>query len=564
MRPDMDNAFENAKQFLSTNTPSSGISTRKVLPILLAVFLVSTALYFWKLGTPAVTDTDEATHAMVTREMRERGDVLTLHFLGKEYFRKPPFAFWLRAGAEGVFGETEFALRFFSAVAGVGTAVLIALWAWELTRKRLPALIGGVLFPLLPITHIHTFHNGDTDGILLGLLTITAYVFWKSLNRPRFLMVASALLGLAFLTKSVAILPLILACGFTLLILRQWPYSLRTILGAAGTFLIVALPWHIHQFLTHRQAFWDDYVGYHILQRTAERIEASSKTRGFFWYFKAGEKGMFPWSWLVIPALAFFVARMREAVRTRTGELLLFLWGLATFLLYSAAATKLDWYIAPAYIPWTILLAIVISTAFDAFPRWMRWLLAITFAVFLVRIIYLARIGVTAAFPFASYGLRTAVVALAALGLVCAIASFLFARRARVPLLRILAPCALIVFLISGGQTWIEYSNTLAGESPFRVFRQTIEATAPTANIYLFDLTFYPRPATRWYLVDEVDSPRLIALKEDMDALAHVIANDPGSFVMVKDSWTFAPEIATRLTKISSYDDLILYRIAPL
>lgn len=549
-----------------TNIPSSVAPTHPrsgtILPILLLVFLFSATLSFWKLGAHAVTDTDEATHAMVTREMRERGDALTLHLLGKEYFRKPPFAFWLRAGAEGMFGETEFALRFFSAVSGVATALLIAWWAWELTRRRVPALIGGVLFPLLPITHIHTFRNGDTDGILLGLLTITAYVFWKSLKRPRLLIVAAAVLGFAFLTKSVAILPLLIACGLTLLILRQWPYSLKTVLGAIGALLVVALPWHIHQFITHRQAFWDDYVGYHILQRTSERIEASSKTRGLLWYFKAGEKGMFPWSWLVIPTLAVFVARLRSSLRSHTGELLLFLWGLATFVLYSLAATKLDWYIAPAYIPWTILLAIVIASAFDSFPRWARWFFSLTFVLFLARIVYLARIGVTAAFPFASYGLRTAVVALAALGLVSVIASFLFTRRARLPLARILAPCALLVFLISGWQTWVEYERTLAGESPFRVFRQTIDAIAPAANIYLFDLTFYPRPATRWYLVDEVDSPRLIALKEDMDALARTVADDPGSFVMAKDSWTFAPEVAGRLTQVSSFNDLLLYRIS--
>ena len=548
-----------------TNTSRSVTYPRShvgvILPILLAVFLFSATLYFWKLGTHAVTDTDEATHAMVTREMRERNDPLTLHFLGKEYFRKPPFAFWLRAGAEGIFGETEFALRFFSAVSGVATSVLLAWWAWGLTRKRLPALIGGLLFPLLPVTHIHTFRNGDTDGVLLGLLTVTAYLFWKSLTRPRLLIVAGAILGLAFLTKSVAVLPLLIACGLTLLILRQWPYPVRTVLGAAGALLVVALPWHIHQFLTHRQAFWDDYVGYHILQRTAERIEASSKTRGLLWYFKAGEKGMFPWSWLVIPTLALFVVRIRATLRSHTGELLLFLWGLTTFVLYSLAATKLDWYIAPAYIPWTMLLAVAIATAFDSFPRWARWLFALTFVVFLARSIYLARIGVTAAFPFASFGLRTAVAALAVLGVVCALVSFFFARRVRLPLSRVLAPCALIVFLISGWQTWIEYEGTLAGESPFRVFRQTIDATAPTENIYLFDLTFYPRPATRWYLVNEVDSPRLIALKEDVNALARVVVDDPKSFVMAKDSWAFAPEIMARLTKVSSFDDLILYQI---
>ena len=172
-----------------TNTSRSVTYPRShvgvILPILLAVLLFSATLYFWKLGTHAVTDTDEATHAMVTREMRERNDPLTLHFLGKEYFRKPPFAFWLRAGAEGIFGETEFALRFFSAVSGVAGLLI----AYFVARSRVPGRGALDFVASLPLA---------IPGTVVGLGFAIAF------NRPPFLLTGTALIIVAaFVVRSI-------------------------------------------------------------------------------------------------------------------------------------------------------------------------------------------------------------------------------------------------------------------------------------------------------------------------------------------------------------------------
>ncbi|MBI4414652.1 MAG: glycosyltransferase family 39 protein, partial [Candidatus Kerfeldbacteria bacterium] len=381
-----------------------GIAVMMAIVVVFAIFA-----YFWRLGSFAVTDTDEATHAMVTRSIVEDGNILTLQLLGKDYFRKPPLAFWLRAGAMMVFGQTEFALRFFSAVAGVGTALVITLWAWQFTRRKPAALLAGLLFPLFPITHIHTFRHGDTDGVLIFLLTLSAYFLWRSLQRPSHLYWAAVVLGLATMTKSAAMLVLPAAFVATLIVTRSWPYRLKHILVALGLFVVVTAPWHIYEVARNGGGFVQDYLGYHIVDRTISPITASSHDRGPLWYLKAGEKGMYPWSWLVIPAAALALTRFRRKREETQTQTFLLVWSFGTVLLYSLAVTKLDWYIAAAYPAFALLIAQYVAALLSSTqPPWLHWLSLLTLAGLFLRALQLFHGGVLTAFPFAHAGWRLA------------------------------------------------------------------------------------------------------------------------------------------------------------
>ncbi|MEP6903477.1 MAG: glycosyltransferase family 39 protein [Actinomycetota bacterium] len=87
--------------------------------------LVIVAVYFIGLGVPLLGP-DEPRYAQVAREMFERGDFVTPTLGGFDWFEKPALLYWLEIISYKIFGVSEFAARFGSAVFGLGT--ILSLW----------------------------------------------------------------------------------------------------------------------------------------------------------------------------------------------------------------------------------------------------------------------------------------------------------------------------------------------------------------------------------------------------------------------------------------------------
>ena len=69
---------------------------------------------------------DEPRYAQVAREMFERGDWITPTLGGFDWFEKPALFYWLQITSYKIFGVSEFAARFGSAIFGFGT--IFSLW----------------------------------------------------------------------------------------------------------------------------------------------------------------------------------------------------------------------------------------------------------------------------------------------------------------------------------------------------------------------------------------------------------------------------------------------------
>ncbi len=95
----------------------------KIIWIAFAVLIVF--IYFFGLSMPLVGP-DEPRYAQVAREMFERGDWITPTLGGFTWFEKPALLYWLEIISYKIFGITEFAARFGSAIFGLGT--ILSLW----------------------------------------------------------------------------------------------------------------------------------------------------------------------------------------------------------------------------------------------------------------------------------------------------------------------------------------------------------------------------------------------------------------------------------------------------
>lgn len=113
------------------------------------IALAATVVFFTNLGATRLWDMDEALHAACAREMFQRGDWVVPCFNGNWFFDKPPLMFWCMISGFECFGVTEFAARFWSALFGIGTALLtyhlgrllfraeVGLWAGLITASTI-------------------------------------------------------------------------------------------------------------------------------------------------------------------------------------------------------------------------------------------------------------------------------------------------------------------------------------------------------------------------------------------------------------------------------------------
>lgn len=353
----------------------------------LIILLVSFPFIFWGIGSISLLDPDEGMYGAIAREMAEKGDWITPHFNGVRYLEKPPLYFWLTAIVTGLFGPTEWAVRLWSSLPTLGTAIL----CWQIGRL----LYGGrtgLLSAIIFVTSIGVFRYARvaaTDSLLVFSVTLSLYGFVRTL------------LNTARMVKRPWIGPLLFYLGLVLGVLSKGMVGLFLPLVIAGLylwfsgervtpremhlkwgillFLVLTAPWHVLaawknpgffvfyvidnqflRFLSHR-AFIEDDV-------PVSTVAFVGLT--FIWFF--------PWS-------LFLLATLRQGFPDRRSvsppqerlRLLVGLWALAVIGFFSLSSSTLEHYILPALPPLSLMVGALWAEAVGAPKplRSLKWLL---------------------------------------------------------------------------------------------------------------------------------------------------------------------------------------------
>src|SRR5574340_1070244 len=82
---------------------------RRFYPLVLLT--LSLVLYLGTASWPALLDDADASHALVAREMLQRGDFVVMFLNGIRYLQKAPLHYWMVAADYALLGPTEFAGR---------------------------------------------------------------------------------------------------------------------------------------------------------------------------------------------------------------------------------------------------------------------------------------------------------------------------------------------------------------------------------------------------------------------------------------------------------------------
>ena len=329
--------------------------------ILLILLIVSSTLFFFRLGTPGLFDADEPAYAQAAREMLEAGDWITPHFNGLPRFDKPILFYWLITLSYRAFGQTEFAVRFWSALAAVILVLIIARAARRWFGPHAD-LLAGLAFTTNLLTALLA-RAAVTDMLLTLFVTLAILAGVEALQVPAsgkgWATMGWAAMGLAVLVKGPIglLIPAMVLIG-TLWIFRELRSGLTRLLPWQGLtlFAAITLPWYLLVLAADGWAFVQGFVIKHHIARFTGVI--SSHGGPLWFYFPVVLVGFFPWSGFLPRAiwLACAVAHGRKACE-RADRLLVACacWVTGVFIFFSFAGTKLPSYIFPAFPPLALL-----------------------------------------------------------------------------------------------------------------------------------------------------------------------------------------------------------------
>jgi 4-amino-4-deoxy-L-arabinose transferase-like glycosyltransferase len=322
---------------------------------LLLLLLLMSIVFFYRLGSYPLFDLDEPRYAEAAREMLERGNWVTPYFNYELRFDKPVFFYWLIAMAYQWFGLSEFSARFFSAVTGSATVLMVYGFGRHWISRQY-GLISALILAT-SVMFIGISRMSITDMTLTCWMTATTLgLFMAAQKNLRWWLAAGFFAGLGILTKGpVAIvvpgaiftLYTLLTGNFKRCLLNRWlPLALLICLG-------IALPWYILAYQENGQKFLDALF-LHNVTRYSDVV--SGHKQPFYFYAVVLLAGFFPWVTFLPAAvhqlLSLAKSHKAQVASQNTNYLLPLyaaIWAVFIFLFFSAGNTKLLTYILPLF-----------------------------------------------------------------------------------------------------------------------------------------------------------------------------------------------------------------------
>ena len=261
------------------------------LLIVLAAFM-----FFLNLGGATLWDVDEGRNSECAYEMMQANNWVIPTFNSQLRIDKPALLYWLQIFSYLCFGVNEFAARFPSALAALGTVLL----AYELARSmftRTTGLLAGVVVATTPML-VGAGRFANPDALLNFCTVLTLTIFWLGLAERRwwwFVLLGGAS-GLAVLAKGPVGL-LLPGAVVTLFLLweRQWSVAWdRRWFLAFWAFVLTALPWYIWVGVDTKGEFLSGFLWKHNLERGTSAMEGHRGFPGY--YLVILLVGTMPWS----------------------------------------------------------------------------------------------------------------------------------------------------------------------------------------------------------------------------------------------------------------------------
>ena len=233
------------------------------VPARAAIFGLAALLYSWDLARVGMGNTF---YAAAVKSGTESWKAFFFGSLDPGSFitvDKPPAALWVMELSGRIFGFSSWSMLLPEALAGLATVMVL----YHLVRRWFgePAAVFAALALALTPVAVVIFRYNDPDAFLTLLLVLAAWACWRAIETGRTvgLVLSAALVGLAFLTKTLdafivvpaigvaylwcgpprlarrlgqlgwAALALLVSSGWWVAIVELWPKSARPYIGGS-------------------------------------------------------------------------------------------------------------------------------------------------------------------------------------------------------------------------------------------------------------------------------------------------------------------------------------------
>ncbi len=227
--------------------------------IILLVFL--SLMIFSKLIYNGLPNFDDCYYAQKAKEVYNTGDIWIMKFNNKPEFENTPMHMWLLAISYKIFGITEFAARFSSALFTILLIWIVFLIGKLLSNEWLGAMSSFVLSTTLFLTKYSLRAMTDITLSFFIMLSILFFLMGLKKNQNYFFL-SGIMTGCAILTKSIFGAYLLFIYCLYLLIERKFKilFSFKFILSGLLA-VAIASPWYIINYIQYKETF----IKYHFI-----------------------------------------------------------------------------------------------------------------------------------------------------------------------------------------------------------------------------------------------------------------------------------------------------------
>lgn len=349
---------------------------------LVAVFCAALLLYLPFNSQIPITDPVESNYALTAREMLISQDWISPRIYGAYWFDKPVMIYWLIALSFKIWGVTEFAARFPSAVLSALSVVYIYWFVRRIfLNPRVALLSAAVLATSLEYWILARMIITDAALFLFSSVSLAAFFLGIKEKQNVHYILAYACAALAVLTKGpIGIaMPGMIIFAY-ILVTRQWFLFKRLfILPGLAIFFGIAGPWYFAMYQLHGREFIDTFLGLHnYLRATVSEHPADNV---FYYYLVLFPLSLLPWTGMLFRSLA--LASYRPSINSALSYA--WVWMLATIGFYTLMATKYPTYVFPASFPAAVLIGCYLARVVQTRERkiWL-WLSVPAILLFLI------------------------------------------------------------------------------------------------------------------------------------------------------------------------------------
>jgi 4-amino-4-deoxy-L-arabinose transferase-like glycosyltransferase len=325
--------------------------------------------FFFLLGSRSLNEPDEGRYSEIAREMIETGDWLVPHLWYLPHLDKPPMTYWFVAASIKILGQNEWAVRLPVALAGISGVFATFLFGCALGGRRVG--IWAAIILQSSLLYFIAARVLTPDILLAQFIAWAVYFFWQSWQEAKvenrkwkagkffaWHLAGWVAIALGFLTKGPIALAIPLVAFVPLVVFRRREIPGRILVAGSlcgfVLFFALAAPWFLAIFKRVPESAHFMILGQaagHLLGTTIK-----NRTGSPAYFFEILALGFLPWTILLGWLWRRNHWRNLDA-RSKDGWLLLSVWAIFTFVLFSLSQSKLPAYILPIFPALAVLLA---------------------------------------------------------------------------------------------------------------------------------------------------------------------------------------------------------------